>query len=265
MSQLFLEALTEQVMHGGQTLQRFPYPLPSANGDDLALRDALAGYSRVIFMGLDYIHWAEYLQSVHTMPIYLSGLWMPHRVNAILYDVAGTQKRVIEHLIELGHRKIAFAGRIGTRDDEQNKFLCYYRTLRAHGIKPDPDWAVPAVNSQIDGYLAARTLIQRVPPDRRPTAIAADTDNKAIGVITAIREAGLSVPGDISVVGLDNRPIARACDPQLTTAGPRWSEVGRTILDAIESMGRRPGPSPVRVHLPTELVVRASSMAPAHP
>jgi DNA-binding LacI/PurR family transcriptional regulator/DNA-binding transcriptional regulator YhcF (GntR family) len=261
MLQLFMEAMTEQALHDGPALRRMPYPLPPSQQEYSSLRQALEAHRIVVFMGADYVHWAEYLKSAGTHAIYVTPLWVPDQINVIIYDPMVAQGLTTTHLLALGHRAIGFVGDVNVKPPAANKFFAWCRTMLAGNVELTPDWIVSAPASQMEGYMAARKMLERLPPPRRPTAIVADTDYKAIGVMAAIRGMGLRVPEDISVVGLDTRPVARACKPQLTTAGPRWAEAGRVILQAVQTLTQNPDER-LRIDIPLELINGASSAPP---
>lgn len=119
------------------------------------------------------------------------------------------------HLMELGHRDIAF---LGDADPSCPEFLARYRgltlALRNAGIEPDESLRVDAENLEPEGYRAAGELLSR---GRRFTAIFCASDLIAVGAIRACTEAGLRIPQDISVVGFDDIPAASYLTPALTT------------------------------------------------
>jgi DNA-binding LacI/PurR family transcriptional regulator len=116
------------------------------------------------------------------------------------------------------------------------------------------------------GYAGAETLLAL---DERPTAILGFSDAIARGVIGALEDKGLDVPGDISVVGFDDNPVARRTRPALTTVRQDVDAKGRAAVQAltraIERAKKHPGGRARHLVLPTELVVRDSTAAPRRP
>lgn len=187
-------------------------------------------------------------------------------------DRAGARS-VAEHLLELGHRRFAILaertaddGYAGALSLEREQASRYYATaerlagwreaLAGAGV----DWAaLPRVevpgNRPEDGRDGARALLAAAP---RPTALLAHTDVLALGALEAAREAGLSVPDDVSIAGFDDIPAAAWTPPGLTTVRQPLLEKGETAgrLLIAESPQRR-------VVLPVELVVRGSTAPPA--
>lgn len=174
---------------------------------------------------------------------------------AIDSDNVGGARAATEHLIGLGHRRIAH---IRGRDDLASAELRetgYRESLAAAGIPFDPGLV------RVGGYQTAlsaevaRELLTR--PDR-PTAVFAANDISAIGVLEVAHELGLRVPEDLSVVGFDDVPLAANARPPLTTVAQPLHDLGaeavRMLLDMLS--GRT---VPSHVQLPASLVVRAST------
>lgn len=161
----------------------------------------------------------------------------------------------VAHLIESGRRRIAF---IGQATSHYPEFADRYRgaciAQRAAGIEPDPARQVDALNTQQAGHDAVATLIARgVPFD----AIFAASDMIAIGALTALAAAGLSVPGDVAVAGFDDIPAARLAHPALTTVAQNYLAAGELLVDTL-LQGIRGEPA-ASMTLPGRLVIRRSS------
>ncbi|WP_433518949.1 LacI family DNA-binding transcriptional regulator [Nonomuraea sp. CA-143628] len=169
---------------------------------------------------------------------------------------------VMEHLIALGHRRIAhitFQQEHGRPADQMPRIRAetYERVMRDHGFTAEI--AVAATSySEEGGYRGARELLSRSP---RPTAIFAGSDEAALGVLAALHEAGLSVPGDVSVAGYDNTRLAAHPHIALTTVNQDGDVMGRTagrlLLERIE--GRS---AAAHFSVIPRLVVRRSTASP---
>ncbi|MCM4078011.1 substrate-binding and GGDEF domain-containing protein [Paractinoplanes hotanensis] len=169
-------------------------------------------------------------------------------------------RAAVEHLIRHGHRRIAFAGFLGALD-QQERCETYRRTLRAHGIEPDPDLIFEAAdNQEAGGAGAARTMLAAGLPS---TAVVAGTDLNAIGILRVLTEAGCRLPEDQAVVGFDDLSDATFTEPRLTTVRQPLFDVGataaRVLLAAIDGTGE----PPARHEVATELVVRESCGCPS--
>ena len=159
------------------------------------------------------------------------------------------------HLLERGHRRIAFLGDASSRFPE---FFARYQgcdaALREAGLAMSPALQVDADSTEEAGYAAARTLLARGEPF---DAIFAASDLIAIGAIHALKEAGLRVPDDVAVVGFDGTPMARFADPPLTTVVQDTSRAGELLVDTLLKQVRD---QPARsVMLEPTLDVRTSS------
>lgn len=198
---------------------------------------------------------------------------------AVTVDDAGGAAAVGEHLLALGHRHIAAVSfelgldrRSGPADPARvaastfvaprERLVALARAFERAGAGAGAAAAFPiwecAHNGRPDGREAATALLAG---DPRPTAIVALSDELALGVLDAAADAGLDVPGNLSVTGFDDTPVAVLARPPLTTVRQplhRKGEVaGRRLLDLVA--GRRPA----RVRrLPTELVARGSTGPP---
>ena len=147
-------------------------------------------------------------------------------------------RMAVEHLVSLGHRKIALIG--GPREYSDTTAQRYQGCLAAfdaHGITFDPDQDYETVRySFAGGYQAAKNLLSR---GRDFTAIFAMSDVMAIGALRALRDAGKRVPEDISVVGFDGLPIGAYTVPMLTTVTQPVQELAersiRLLTENIDS------------------------------
>jgi LacI family transcriptional regulator len=166
-----------------------------------------------------------------------------------------------EHLLSLGHRRIGFVAGPRTLVCSRTRLDGYRAGLEAAQLAADPELVAPGDFSHESGFKGAAALLALRRP---PTAIFASSDQMALGAYEAVRQRGLRVPDDVSIVGFDDLPEVRWSSPPLTTVRQPLSDMGalaaRTLLrlaggERIESL---------RFELPTQLVVRDSS-APARP
>jgi DNA-binding LacI/PurR family transcriptional regulator len=132
-----------------------------------------------------------------------------------------------EHLIRLGHRRIAYVTARHDLSSDQQRMLGYRQALAAAGIQPDPVLVVPG-NGRADGGEQALEALTAL--DAPPSGVFCYNDMTAIGLITAARQAGLAVPRDLAVVGFDDLPFARYCYPPLTTVAQPTLEIGRLAM-----------------------------------
>ncbi len=166
-----------------------------------------------------------------------------------------------QHLIDLGHRRIAYVGGPEKSVPSRERYQGYLSGMAMNGITPEPNLVRGSDYSRESGLKAATELLG-LPSRSRPTAIFAVADNAALGVYEAARRMGMSVPEDLSVVGFDDSLIARNATPGLTTIHQSLEGMGstavRTLID--RAAGRPTTVGPIR--LATHLVVRESSAPP---
>ncbi len=184
-------------------------------------------------------------------------------LSGVRIDDVGAGYAATQHLLDLNHRRIAFAG--GDPNDHlgfpvaPDRQLGYERALKVFGISPDPGLAVPAEFTVDGGLAAAAVLLGQTDP---PTAVVAASDEIAMGILYAVRRAGLRVPEDMSVVGVDDHDLAWLFD--LTTMAQPVREQGRIAAGLlVERLMPDEPPEPHVVTVPTHLVVRGTTAQPS--
>jgi DNA-binding LacI/PurR family transcriptional regulator len=173
-------------------------------------------------------------------------------------ELAGRQ--AMDHLILLGHQRI---GMIAAIDPDQpgwptrpGRSEAYYTAIREAGLRPDKKLVVTVRHSGVAGAEAMGKLLSLRKP---PTAVFAHSDEIALGAIRTLRQAGLRVPEDISVIGIDDEPVADLAD--LTTIRQPVRDQG--VLAARMLLGLLQGENVQRaITVPTQLVVRRSTAPP---
>jgi LacI family transcriptional regulator len=191
------------------------------------------------------------------MPVVLVDRFFPGlEIPSVLVDDFEVGRMATRHLIELGHRRIAHI-RGPEVSPASLRFRGYVHTLKAHGIRVQRKWMIEGRFDIQSGREAMNSLLALKP---RPTAVFAGNDPMAIGAVYACRDAGLRVPGDISVVGAGNIEGAHHPNPFLTTVDWPRVDLGRAagalLLSAIKNPAART--APVKVFQP-KLLVRQST------
>ncbi len=171
--------------------------------------------------------------------------------------VAGRQ--AVDHLLMLGHRRI---GMLEARDPDQPDLApprsrAYREALAEFGVH-DPTLVSTSDWGGEQGAQSMARLLSRPDP---PTAVFAHSDEVALGAMRTIRRSGLSIPGDISVVGIDDHPLAALTD--LTTVRQPAREHGVRVAEMLLALLRGEDDVQTSVTLETELVVRGSTAPPA--
>ncbi len=187
----------------------------------------------------------------------LDGIEMDHTIGGYL---------ATRHLIDLGHREIGFIAGPTKYRTLSDRADGYRRALLEAGLALDPDLIVTPCGGagSKKGYHEMRELLAR---PRRPSAVFAVSDKSAFGAIDAIREAGLTIPDDLSLVGFDDVHEASLLNPPLTTIAVPKRQMGRLAVrlladriglagDGVSSFVK-----PTKLVVPVSLVVRASTRA----
>lgn len=179
-------------------------------------------------------------------------------VDTVEVDNFGGAMQGMRHLLELGHRRIAFIGGPPGSIPSRQRQAGYREALTASGITPSDALESSRGWRLEDGYEAMKELLRRYP---RPTAVFAASDLLALGACQAAREAGVTVGEELSVLGFDDIQLAQESLPALSTVRVLRKEIGETAARLLfEQIDGKRG-YPLRVVVPTQLIVRASTGA----
>ncbi len=165
-------------------------------------------------------------------------------------------REMVEHLIGLGHRRIAMVRGPAANLDAQQRLQGYRDALAAAKLGPDPELEVEGDFTERSGYDALAVLVGRT---SRPSALFVGNDHMAIGVMSAMREHGLVVPDDLAVAGFDDISMARFTSPPLSSVRVNTALLGERAVELL-LRARRSGNPAVKQHevLPTSLAIRSS-------
>ncbi len=161
-----------------------------------------------------------------------------------------------QHLLELGHHRIAFIGGPPAGHSSAQRRAGYLAALAQADLAPDHRLLLPGAGEADDGRRAFPWLM-----DLGATGVVCYNDLTALGVLVAALDAGLAVPQELSIVGIDNLPVGTLVRPQLTTVDQRTVELGQQAVAV--ALAAIQGEEPADVVLESQLVVRASTGEPA--
>jgi LacI family transcriptional regulator len=163
----------------------------------------------------------------------------------------------VSHLLSLGHRAIGMIGHAPLKFYAARERQEGWRTaLREARVRPRADWYVEADLTEQSGYKAMKALLGA---KDRPTAVFAGNDVVAYGAMQAIKDAGLTIPGDLSIVGMDDDLLSRYMNPPLTTVSNPAAGVGAEAARLVIGKLRTRRGSCEHLVLPTALALRASA------
>jgi LacI family transcriptional regulator len=190
-------------------------------------------------------------------------------VTNIVLDHASAVQQALTYLYELGHRRIAFMRGPHAIPDSEFRWQAIQQVAREMGLRIDPahviridvaGWSMKTGYHPMApeiGYKPMKALLEKT---RDFTAIFCFNDISAIGAIRALKDAGLSVPGDVSVVGFDDIQSAAYSTPSLTTVRQPLAEMGtRGAQVLLERIANRDAPFAAEIVMAPELVIREST------
>jgi len=175
-------------------------------------------------------------------------------VSNIRVDYERGIRQAVTHLIELGHERIGFISGPSTLKSARIRREAFLTALSDAGVANDDSLVIESNHAIDGGFFAMQKLIEA-----NPTAVLASNDLTAIGALRAIRQAGLSVPGDVSVIGFDDIHLARFTDPPLTTIRLARAEVAAAAFEALLQSYNDRDAMGCETQVSTSLVVREST------
>jgi LacI family transcriptional regulator len=187
----------------------------------------------------------------------------PHNLNVDFVGVTNEDgsKEAVEHLIALGHRRIAFVGGAAKVSSTQDRLAGYRRAMAEAGFDTGSELILFGDLRQSGGYEAMLRILEL---PQQPTAIFSGTNFTTLGLLRAIHEKGIRIPEEMAMVGFDDMPWAGSLQPPLTSVAQPTNEIGRVAAQLLLARLRDPKRPLEEVTLPTTLIVRASCGATRH-
>ena len=164
---------------------------------------------------------------------------------------------IMRHLVGLGHKRIGYTSRPLLGITSRDRLTGYKQVLEEAGLPFDGSLVVPTDTDLRSGYHAMKKLLDLPDP---PTAVFAIHDLIALECLRAATDRGLRVPEDVAIVGFDNWHFSESTKPPLTSVRIPLTEIGRLATETVLTCISENNPSPVRLILPVELVVRQSTV-----
>ncbi|MFC7381389.1 LacI family DNA-binding transcriptional regulator [Sphaerisporangium rhizosphaerae] len=180
-------------------------------------------------------------------------------VPSVTADNLAGATSVVEHLLGLGHRRIGFIAGRSSLASAWSREEGYRKALAAAGVPFDPALIGRGDFNPESATPLAHALLAGAD---RPTAIFAASDGMALKVLEVAKGRGLSVPGDLSVVGFDNIPESALAEPGLTTVDQSMYRLGYEAAHLLKSLVTGEWEGHRRIEIPTRLVVRGSTAPP---
>lgn len=177
---------------------------------------------------------------------------LPYKIDQIVSNGYEAAHSAVEYLRHSGHSRILYVG----ETDQEQRYFGFVDAMKAAGIEDASSYTVRTSLTPHGGYEA---INQALDQGIEFSALFCANDDTAMGTIKALKDRGLSVPGDVSVIGVGDIELSRYVSPMLTTIHIPIRALGqqaaRTIIDRIENNHRLP----MKIELPSSLMVRESS------
>jgi len=181
---------------------------------------------------------------------------------SVSFDDAAAARLATDHLLDLGHKRIAVITGVAGSDRSQRRELGVAKTLEARGLSVRPEWLLEGGFGETVGHAAGKQLLGG---EKRPTAVVVANVLSAIGVLAACREEGVVVPDELSVIGLLDTWFCDHTNPPLTVVDMPVRAMGEAAVDLLlEMIDGKPRQSIILRDPPPRLVVRASTAPPSH-
>jgi len=175
-------------------------------------------------------------------------------VNYVDVDNRSSSRLIVEHLLETGRRRIAVVTGPMDMMVSRDRLAGFKQALRKADIQVDDGLIMDGKFTDVGAYDCMQVLMEK-----DIDAVFALSDLMAMGVLRALKERGLQVPGDIAVAGFDDAPFAETLDPPLTTIRQPTAKLGSTAVELLIKLLESAEPTPSQVILPADLVVRESA------
>jgi LacI family transcriptional regulator len=181
---------------------------------------------------------------------------------SVTADSYGGARSAMQHLAELGHRRIAFITGNEELGSARARHRAYDDAVAIHRLDRDAALVQKGDFSNRGGGDAMQRLLRL---KQRPTAVFAANDQSAFGAISALQSQGLHIPQDMSVVGFDDVPAASQLHPSLTTVRQPIAEMGRAAVNSLLGLVAGLEVATPQITLPTELMIRQSTARLGNP
>lgn len=174
-------------------------------------------------------------------------------------DNRGGVLQAVRHLGKLGHRRIAFLRGPMNSKYSVDRLPAFHQALKKYRLPFRAEFVLPYDFSQEGAFAQMKKLLAASPP---PTAVLLMNDYSAMGVLRAAKEMGFRVPGDVSIIGFGDVPLASMTDPPLTTVREPFQAMGYQAADMLFRIIEGKKNARRNVTLPVELVIRNSTAPP---
>lgn len=250
---LIFNALEKEATRHGYLLTYF------TNADEKTLLNTVSRLDGVIASSFPRIE--NIIQNIkkHVPVVALDNASPDKTIPSVIIDNFNAVLESFDHLYELGHRRIAFMTGLDDSDVGKNRCAGYQNGLNKHGLEHDETLVFRGNYSFNAGIEGAEYFLNLQHP---PTAIMCANDSMALGAMRKLKQNGVEVPRDISIIGFDNIDVASQISPALTTVEAPIMEIARRSFDMLEKMIQDEEVDNKHIALPAKLVIRQTCARP---
>lgn len=216
-----------------------------------------SGLAGVIMVGVYHDDFVLKLRRLE-VPMILIDYYIPTEdIPAVLIDNTDGILKACKHLASLGHRRVAYLSGDAVETSAHERLFGFQRAVTTYGLDRDPALVVENCKSRIDeGFRAMAGLLRMGNP---PSAVVAYNDLIAVGAMDAIKQAGLAIPADVSIVGFDDIQLAAEVNPPLSTIHVPKKAMGMIAARNLVDIIKRRDNNPYKTLVPASLVIRGST------
>jgi len=211
---------------------------PNQGMEDAAIEKLLEQRVEGLLYAATYHRGVHVPESANEVPTVLINCFdADGRLPSIVPDERAGGRVAIERLLQAGHRRIGVINLDPDIPAAVGRLACAREALADAGLELDPELVVPGYATADGGYEAACEILDRYTEKDRPTALFCLNDRMAMGAYDAIKERGLTIPGDIAVIGFDNQElIAAYLRPKLTTVALPFEKMGALGVQTLAAL-----------------------------
>lgn len=202
----------------------------------------------------------EDLEQSQTPTVLLNWGSAAGRISKLAIDYQTGMQALVEHLVEMGHRRLAFVSGLEKYGDTSGKMDAFQQACQAYDdVVQPPVYLEGNLTLNRESATAVVDDLMALPLGQRPTAVVAANDLMAISIMHALQESGISVPEQMSIIGIDDIDLASFIRPSLTTLRQPRRQIGRLAFEMLQQLLRGDTAQGTTESISPRLIKRASS------
>ncbi|ONI39344.1 hypothetical protein AN396_08035 [Candidatus Epulonipiscium fishelsonii] len=256
----FAEMLNPLIYEFYKSNCEIKYVLAQASLSENMFLDAIQNrtVSGAVIMGRIDMELLKFFKSNIPHLVYTGVNYVGQNTDEVICNGYEAIKTLFNHFISIGYETIGYIGSTGNNSilkNDYQRFDSYKASLKNYSMNMNNDFIVHSSDTIADGHIAMNKMIKR---NKLPQAIICTSDSIAMGVINALYNAGISVPNDIAIAGVDNLNLSQFLTPPLTTVNVPKDELSRIAINMLLDKIRNNRTNNIRVDIPCELIIRKS-------